>query len=579
MADARGEPSRSNHLLAVALGVGAAVVLMVGVAVLLWAFGSDAGAAVAMVPASDEGADPFTDSVQIGAVPRIEPEAAAPVAEMQAALPLDEATTAPIATGTAPGLYGGSGESDACDPKALVGYLDEHSDKAAAWSDVLGISVERIEEYVAGLTPVVLTTDTLVTNHGFRDGHATELPSVLQAGTAVMVDDRGVPRVKCNCGNPLTEPEPVALADVELTGDRWADFDPGAVVTVRPGEPVDELTLCNLRTGERYTRPVGSDPSGGSPPPNLDGTWTITLTRGLMSTEPLPAGEPDPEECPNAGLNGATMVIEGRRASLKGVTGVGDLSGTIGGAPAGSEEWLVGVQRDMNGAVIRLGGTGGSSDMEIIVATGGDEMYGGTDTVDERGIGTGRCHVGVVIRRSGTGSATTTTAAPTTTTTLPGASSLPAGLFCRDLLAKGLGYPEAVDYWRDHGKPTNMDSDGNGIPCETVYPASEVAAIWGGPPPSTAPSSGSGGACDQASLQAAFVGLGGGEYRSVEVSACNGKWATLLVIRPDLTEDYPLLEWTGSAWQGGACERYRDPNDWTRSSVVPPEFWGACIVD
>ena len=31
---------------------------------------------------------------------------------------------------------------------------------------------------------------------------------VLQAGTAVMVDDRGVPRAKCSCGNPLREPIP-----------------------------------------------------------------------------------------------------------------------------------------------------------------------------------------------------------------------------------------------------------------------------------------------------------------------------------------------------------------------------------
>ena len=72
-----------------------------------------------------------------------------------------------------------------------------------------------IGAYVDSLTPVVLTDDTLVTNHGYRDGHATTLPAVLQAGTAVMVDTLGVPRVKCNCGNPLTPPE---LVEATLHG-------------------------------------------------------------------------------------------------------------------------------------------------------------------------------------------------------------------------------------------------------------------------------------------------------------------------------------------------------------------------
>jgi hypothetical protein len=68
---------------------------------------------------------------------------------------------------------------------------------------------------------------------------------------------------------------------------------------------------------------------------------------------------------------------------------------------------------------------------------------------------------------------------------------LPAGLFCRDLDAQGYSYAAAVDYWRLHGQPSRMDADGNGIPCETVYPAPDVAAHWqpqdiplaGDPPP------------------------------------------------------------------------------------------------
>lgn len=53
------------------------------------------------------------------------------------------------------------------------------------------------------------------------------------------------------------------------------------------------------------------------------------------------------------------------------------------------------------------------------------------------------------------------------------------GLFCRDLETKGYSYVAAVDYWRTNGQPNQMDADRNGIPCETVFPASDVEAYWG----------------------------------------------------------------------------------------------------
>ena len=54
-----------------------------------------------------------------------------------------------------------------------------------------------------------------------------------------------------------------------------------------------------------------------------------------------------------------------------------------------------------------------------------------------------------------------------------------SGLFCRDLADQGAGFGEAVAYWVGEGTPNRMDADGNGIPCETVYEASEVTGfIW-----------------------------------------------------------------------------------------------------
>ncbi|MDX6316615.1 MAG: hypothetical protein QOD35_15, partial [Nocardioidaceae bacterium] len=49
-----------------------------------------------------------------------------------------------------------------------------------------------------------------------------------------------------------------------------------------------------------------------------------------------------------------------------------------------------------------------------------------------------------------------------------------AGLFCRPLLARGYSYGDAVYYWYLHNEPDQMDIDLNGIPCETVYPRTDV---------------------------------------------------------------------------------------------------------
>jgi hypothetical protein len=63
-------------------------------------------------------------------------------------------------------------------------------------------------------------------------------------------------------------------------------------------------------------------------------------------------------------------------------------------------------------------------------------------------------------------------------TSRPDTSALPAGLFCRDLYARGYSYGDAVDYWYLHGEPDQMDIDRNGIPCETVYPSADVNDYW-----------------------------------------------------------------------------------------------------
>lgn len=92
---------------------------------------------------------------------------------------------------------------------------------------------------------------------------------------------------------------------------------------------------------------------------------------------------------------------------------------------------------------------------------------------------------------------TTTTTAATSTTTRPpddrSVDALPWGLLCRDLAAAGWDYTGAVAYWEVEGRPARMDTDENGIPCETLYPISEVTAYWGDPlPTGLTPGPGSG---------------------------------------------------------------------------------------
>jgi len=116
--------------------------------------------------------------------------------------------------------------------------------------------------------------------------------SVLQAGTAVLVDRYGVPRARCACGNPLTPPTPARPA--EYTGDRWAAFDPAHVVTVAPtSAPMALLTLVDPVSLAAFTRPVGGNGA-------TDQTRTPTPTPTARPTvAPAPPGPQPPSNSGN----------------------------------------------------------------------------------------------------------------------------------------------------------------------------------------------------------------------------------------------------------------------------------------
>lgn len=187
-------------------------------------------------------------------------------------------------TGDTQGLYGGTRNIASCDPKQMVTFLRQNPSKGQAWADTLGITPDMISDYVAKLTPVVLRSDTYVTNHGFTNGRATSFPALLQAGTAVLVNTYGLPVTKCYCGNPLTASPSRSARN--YVGASWARFSPRRVTVVRPARTeIKVFTLVNPKKVIVFDRPVGttgdkdtdstaqrgSGPASGSI--TLDGSW------------------------------------------------------------------------------------------------------------------------------------------------------------------------------------------------------------------------------------------------------------------------------------------------------------------
>jgi hypothetical protein len=248
--------------------------------------GGDEAAAseVILEPVAAGGEDPFFDSIATAAV-EVESGGIEEVSGQDASVE--------SLGGDTPGLYGGTGEDAVCDPDALVAFLQDDKAKARAFAEPLGIAPRAISDYIGGLTPVVLREDTRVTNHGFKDGRATPVQAVLQAGTAVLVDDLGVPRVRCACGNPLVEPAAVE-GRTEFVGNSWDGFDDTRLVAVAPAsDELTELELVDVDTGERNTIPVGGGSELVLAPDGL-GVVTFGQSEGeVVATLTEILGEPD----------------------------------------------------------------------------------------------------------------------------------------------------------------------------------------------------------------------------------------------------------------------------------------------
>lgn len=232
--------------------------------------GSGKGGEVFLQAANSSGQDPFTESSATKS--SVAPASSAAVgpatsatsaASAGAAVPsVPTVPTVPAnevrgVDGGAPGLYSGTKDSGSCDVEKQIGYFQASPSRNKAFAGQVGVRPAGVPAYLRSLTPVQLRADTRVSAHGYREGGSTSYQSVLQTGTAVLVDGHGVPRVRCACGNPLTPP--VAQKHTpRTTGAAWSGYRPSNVVVVAPAvRIVNVFVLFDHRHDDWFGRHRG----------------------------------------------------------------------------------------------------------------------------------------------------------------------------------------------------------------------------------------------------------------------------------------------------------------------------------
>jgi hypothetical protein len=213
-------------------------------------------------------------------------------------------SSGPVAyKGSLPGLYGGTMDYATCDADKMISYLESEPAKAQAWARALSIQTTEISDYVGELTAVTLRTDTRVTNHGFVNGVANPIQSVLQAGTAVFVNKYGQPVIKCYCGNPLGPP--ISYAQPVYTGQPWTGFSPTHITIIQQSTTIiNVFKLYDPETDTVFARPSGTTgtrdepyhgPGGTPKPPPVQ---TTEQPPPVQTTEqpPVQTTEQPPEQ-------------------------------------------------------------------------------------------------------------------------------------------------------------------------------------------------------------------------------------------------------------------------------------------
>lgn len=239
-------------------------------------------------PVGSAGPDPFTTSTATGESAPAQP-------------PLPNRSGQGIRTVNAatPGLYGGIQRLGSCDVEHQSSLLTADNAKASAFAEASGVAQDKIGDFLRDLTPVVLRADTRLTGHGFQDGRAGAFQAVLQAGTAVLVDGHGMPRVRCGSGHPLSPPR-APKGNPVIKGDPWNGYQANQVIVIEPTvQQLDHLVLVNLADNTWLERKTGDDGAQDTTPkgmPPYDPAETIPSDPLTSDGPAAPTGPGDPPE-------------------------------------------------------------------------------------------------------------------------------------------------------------------------------------------------------------------------------------------------------------------------------------------
>ncbi|WP_206308673.1 DUF6777 domain-containing protein [Streptomyces sp. A1136] len=239
-------------------------------------------------PVGSAGPDPFTTSTATGES-----------APAQPPLPNQSGQGIRTVNAATPGLYGGIQRLGSCDVEHQSSLLTADNAKANAFAEASGVAQDKIGDFLRDLTPVVLRADTRVTGHGFQDGRAGAFQAVLQAGTAVLVDGHGMPRVRCGSGHPLSPPR-APKGNPVIKGDPWNGYQANQVIVIEPTvQQLDHLVLVNLADNTWLERKTGDDGAQDTTPkgmPPYDPAETIPSGPLTSDGPAAPTGPGDPAE-------------------------------------------------------------------------------------------------------------------------------------------------------------------------------------------------------------------------------------------------------------------------------------------
>ena len=166
-------------------------------------------------------------------------------------------TGSDVRVGTTSGVYGASLTGDVCDVGALEAALEDDDIARQAWVIVLGVDPASTAAYLDKLTPVILLRDTAVTDHLLEGGRILSFAAILERGSAVLIDETGVPRVRCLSGSPLRTVSPIP-SGVSVEGTPWSGFSLEQVQLLPAAlHPTNQFVLVDVHTGLAIHRAPG----------------------------------------------------------------------------------------------------------------------------------------------------------------------------------------------------------------------------------------------------------------------------------------------------------------------------------